>query len=258
MTGGTVWKGSISFGDASVPVKLQSAVRSERIQFHLLHGSDGIRLHQQMVCAFEETEVPAGEQVRGFEVEEGKYIIVDQAELEQIVPENSRIIEVHEFVKSGQIDPLFLDHVYYLEPDSAVSPEGYGALAQALQEMDATGICTWTMRKHAYHGALQAFGTTLRLTTLRYGDEVISAGALDLGEIPMTERELQIGSDLIRQMAAPFEPRKFVDEHRKKLQELIDRKARGEKITILKPRILKPTAPDQLLEALEKSLKKVV
>jgi DNA end-binding protein Ku len=256
MAGGTIWKGSINFGDANVPVKLHSAVKEERIQFHLLHKGDGVKLHQQMICAFEKTVVPPEAQIRGFEVEEGKYIIVDPAELEQTVPESSRVIEVHEFVKSGRIDPLFFDHVYYLEPDSVIDPEGYKALAEALQEMDVAGICTWTMRKHAYHGALQAFGTILRVTTLRYADEVVSASSLDLEEIPLSERELEIGSDLIRQMAAPFEPGKFVNEHQQKLQQLIDRKARGETIELLKPRVLKPTAPDQLLQALEKSLKK--
>ena len=256
MAGGTIWKGSISFGDANVPVKLHSAVKEEHIQFHLLHKRDGVKLHQQMICAHEKTVVPAEAQIRGFEVEEGKYIIVDQAELEQTVPESSRMIEVHEFVKTTQIDPLFLDHVYYLEPDSAIDPEGYKALAEALQEMDVAGICTWTMRKRAYHGALQACGRMLRLCTLRYADEVISVKSLELEEIPLSERELQIGSDLIRQMAASFEPQKFVNEHQQKLQQLIDRKARGEKITLLKPKELKATAPDQLLRALEASLKK--
>ena len=256
MAGGTIWKGSIHFEEEDVPVKLHAAVKQERIQFHLLHRRDGMKLHQQMICAHEKTAVPAEAQVRGFEVEEGKYIIVDPAELEQLVPEGSRLIEVHEFVKTGQIDPIFLDHVYYLEPDSALDPGGYNALVETLQEMDVAGICTWTMRKRSYHGALQAWGKILRLSTLRYADEVISAKSLDLQEIPLSERELQIGSDLINQMAAPFQPQKFVNEHQQKLQQLIDKKARGEKITLLNPRLLKPTAPDQLLQALEASLKK--
>jgi DNA end-binding protein Ku len=256
MAGGTIWKGSINFGDANVPVKLHAAVKEERIQFHLLHKGDGVKLHQQMICAYDKTPVPAEAQIKGFEVEEGKYIIVDQAELEQIVPESSRMIEVHEFVKTAQIDPLFLDHVYYLEPDSVIDPGGYKSLAEALQEMDVAGICTWTMRKRSYHGTLQAFGRMLRLSTLRYADEVISIKSLELEEIPLSERELQIGSDLIRQMAAPFQPQKFVNEHQQKLQQLIDRKARGEEITILHPRLLKPTSADQLLQALEASLKK--
>src|SRR5690242_20317814 len=130
MAGGTIWKGAIHFGDADVPVKLHSAVKEERIQFHLLHKRDGEKLHQQMICAYEKKPVPVEEQTKGFEVEEGKYIIIDPEELEQTAPEGSRMIEVHEFVKSGQIDPIFLGHVYYLEPD--VDSEGYNALAAAL------------------------------------------------------------------------------------------------------------------------------
>lgn len=258
MAGATIWKGIIHFGETQVAVKLHSAVREERIQFHLLHQRDGVKLQQQMICAYEKIPVPSADQIKGFEVEEGKYIIIDAAEFEQIVPESSRLIEIHEFVKTAQIDPLFLAHVYTLEPDATLDSGGnYNALVAALQELEVVGICTWTMRKRSYHGALQACGKILRLTTLRYADEVIAVKALELGEIPLSERELQIGSNLIKQMAAPFQPQKFVNEHQQKLQQLIEQKARGEKVTLLQPRILKPTTDDQLLEALEASLKKV-
>src|SRR6185369_16110181 len=254
MAGGTIWKGNIHFRDTDVPVKLHSAVKEERIQFHLLHKRDGVRLHQQMICTYEKIPVPTEAQTKGYEVEEGKYLIVDPEELEQLAPEGSRMIEVHEFVRSGEIDPIFLEHVYYLEPDA--SAEGYGALVASMLEMDAAGICTWTMRKRSYLGALQACGKVLRLSTLRYADEVMPVKALELGEIPISDKELKIGSDLINQLTAPFEPRKFENEHQKKLQQLIEKKARGEKIVLLTPRILKPTTSDKLLEALEASLKK--
>ncbi|KAF0220191.1 MAG: Ku domain-containing [Geobacteraceae bacterium] len=255
MAGGTIWKGSIHFGDTNVPVKLHAAIKEERIQFHLLHRRDQVKLRQQMICAYEKKPVPTEAQTKGFEVEDGKYILVDPAELEQTAPEGSRMIEVHEFVKTGQIDPIFLGHVYYLEPDTYT--EGYNSLVAALQEMDAEGICTWTMRKRSYLGSLQASGKILRLSTLRYADEVIPVKSLKLQEIPMSERELKIGSDLINQLTAPFQPQKFENEHQKKLQKLIEKKARGEKIAVLRPRLLKPTASDQLLQALEASLKKV-
>jgi DNA end-binding protein Ku len=255
MTGGTLWKGYVCFADTNVPVKLHAAVKEERIQFHLLHRRDHVRLHQQMICAYEKKPVPAEAQTKGFEVEEGKYVIVDPAELEQAAPESSRMIDVLEFVRSGQVDPIFLDRVYYLEPDT--HSEGYAALVAALHETDAAGICTWTMRKRSYLGALHASGMILRLTTLRYADEVIPAKALELQDMPLSERELKIGSDLIDQLTVPFQPEKFENEHQKRLQELIEKKARGEKIAVLRPRILKPTASGKLLEALEASLKKV-
>ena len=257
MAGGTIWKGYIHFGDTDVAVKLHTAVREERIQFHLLHSRDQVRLRQQMVCAYEKQPVPTEEQTKGFEVEDGKYIIVDPEELEQTVPESNRMIEVHEFVKTGQIDPIFLDRVYYLEPDIAnIQGKGYSALVKALKETDVAGICTWTMRKRSYLGALQASGKVLRLNTLRYADEVVPVKSLGLQDVPLSEKELTIGSDLIEKLTAPFEPRKFENEHQKKLQQMIEMKARGEKIAVLAPRRLKPTESDQLLQTLEASLKK--
>jgi len=253
---GTIWKGYIHFKDTAVPVKLHAAVKEERIQFHLLHRRDHVRLHQQMICAYEKIPVPPEAQAKGFEVEEGKYIIVDPEELEQTTPESSRMIAVHEFVKTKQIDPIFLDRVYYLEPDTDLHTEGYNELVGALQELAVEGICTWTMRKRSYIGALQASGRILRLNTLRYADEVISVKSLELQEIPVSERELKIGCDLINQLTAPFQPQKFENEHQKRLQKLIDKKARGEKVVLLRPRLLQPTASDKLLQALEASLKK--
>jgi DNA end-binding protein Ku len=210
-----------------------------------------------MVCAYEKQAVPAEEQSKGFEVEDGKYIIVDPEELEQTAPESNRMIEVHEFVKTEQIDPIFLDRFYYLEPDNPeIQGKGYNALVRALKEMDVTGICTWTMRKRSYLGALQARGGVLRLNTMRYADEVIPVKSLQLPDVPLSEKELKIGSELIEKLTAPFEPQKFENEHQKKLQDMIEKKARGEKVVVLAPRRLKPTKSDELLQVLEASLKK--
>jgi len=257
MAGATIWKGSIHFGETDVPVKLHSAVREERIQFHLIHKQDRVRLRQQMICALEKQPVPADEQSKGFEVEDGKYIIIDPEELERTAPEGSRMIEVHEFVKSDQLDPVLLDRVYYLEPDlTNVQGNGYNALAKALKEMDVEGICSWTMRKRSYLGALQAWGGMLRLNTLRYADEVVPAASLGLHNVVLSEKEMTIGSELIDKLTAPFEPRKFENEHEKKLRDMIEKKARGENIAILSPKRLQPTDTGQLLQALEASLKK--
>ncbi|MCE5263350.1 MAG: Ku protein [Deltaproteobacteria bacterium] len=255
MAGRVIWKGNIRFGGIDVPVKLHTAVKEERIQFHLLHRRDHVKLQQQMICAHEKVPVPAEEQTRGFEIEAGRYLLVDPAELEETEPEESRSIEVHEFVKSAEIDPIFWERTYALEPDA--HEKGYNALVAAMAEMGVEGICTWTMRKRSYLGALQIRGRVLRLKTLRHADEVIPAVSLELPEIALSEKELAIGSELINQLTAPFQPEKFEDEHQKKLRQLIDRKARGEKIVILRPRRLKPTSSDKLLEALQASLKKV-
>ncbi len=258
MAAGTVWKGYIHFGDTDVPVKLHTAVKEERIQFHLLHRRDQVRLRQQMVCAYEKQAVLAEEQSKGFEVEDGKYVLVDPAELEQMTPKSNRMIEVHEFVKTEQIDPIFFDRLYSLEPDIPdIHGKGFNAFVKALKELDVAGICTWVMRKRSYLGALQVRGSMLRLITLRYADEVIPVGSLELPDVPLSEKELKIGSELIEKLTAPFEPGKFENEHQKKLRDMIEKKARGENILVLPPRRLKPTESDQLLQTLEASLKKV-
>ena len=257
MAGSTIWKGTIHFGDTDVAVKLHTAVREERIQFHLLHKRDQVRLRQQMFCAYEKKPVPAEEQRKGYEVEEGKYIIVDPEELEQTAPESNRMIEVHEFVKTEQIDPIFFERFYYLEPDNPdIQGKGFNAFVKALKELDVAGICTWTMRKRSYFGALQARGKTLRLNTLRYADEVMPAASLGLEDVALSDKEVRIGSELIEKLTAPFEPQKFENEHHKKLQAMIEKKARGEKVVVLAPRRLKPTKSDELLQVLEASLKK--
>ncbi len=252
--GATIWKGFIHFRETDVPVKLHTAVREERIQFHLLHRSDNVRLRQQMICALEKRPVASEEQAKGFEVEKGRYLIVDPEELEQTAPEASRLIEVHEFVRNGRIDPLVLDRVYYLEPDGL--GKGYQAFARAMAEMGVVGICTWTMRKRSYFGAVQAVGESLRLSTLRYADEVVPAASLGLPAVALSDKELSIGSELIGKLTATFEPGKFANEHEMTLRELIAKKARGETVAVLQPKRLEPTGPDRLLEALEASLKK--
>ncbi len=255
MAARAIWKGRIHFGDYNIPVKLYMAVREQRIQFRLLHKSDQVRLKQQMICAYEHIPVPREEQVRGFEIEDGKYVIIDDEELERFEPEESRTIEVHEFVKSGAIDPLYFERAYHLGPDGPQTD--YDVLAAALADTGMEGVCTWSMRKRPYFGSLKARGRMVRLTTLRYADEVVAEALLDLPRVKLSEKELKVGSDLVKALTGPFQPEKFENEHQKKLQEMIDRKAAGEKISILRPKRKKATAPDRLLETLEASLKKV-
>lgn len=148
-----------------------------------------------MICAYEKVPVPSEEQTKGYEVEERRYIVVDPAELEKTEIEDGRMIEVHEFVKTDKIDPIFLERVYYLEPD--IPLEGYNSLVGALKETGMAGICTWTMRRCNYFGALQINGKLLCLNTLRYADEVIPSKSLGLEEVSVSEKELKIAENLI-------------------------------------------------------------
>jgi len=251
----TIWIGNIQFNGTSVPVKLHLAVRENTTPFHLLHKIDRVTLHQKMICAYDHMPVPREEQVKGFPVAERKYIIIDPEELEGAEPESSRAIAIHEFVKTEDIDPIFVKRTYFLEAEASAT--SYAALAAALRDMSVFGICTWVTRKRAYFGAVESTGKTLRLITLRYADEVIQSKLLSLEQFTLSEKEIAIGCELIYKLAVRFEPQKYVNEHQKKLQELIAKKAAGQKIHILQPRHVKATQSSQLLEALQESLKKV-
>jgi DNA end-binding protein Ku len=253
--GHAIWSGNIVFGSVALPVKLHPAVRENRIQFHLLHRHDLVKLQRQMVCALDGAPVPVEEQARGFEMEGGKYILVDPSDLERADPEANRAIEVHEFVPAAHIDPVYLEHSYYLEPGPHA--EGYGALVAALGEMGLAGVCTWTMRKRSYVGALRAGGGLLRLYALRHAGEVVTAAAPKVPVAALSARELKVGTELINHMTGRFQPRKFEDQHQERLRKLIERKARGLKVRVLRPKRLAPTAPSRLLAVLEAGLKKV-
>ncbi len=251
----TLWMGNIHFGNLNVPVKLHTAVSQNRVQFHLLHKTDGVKLRQQMICKFDKSAVPAEDQVKGFQVDERKYILIDPDELEQTESESSRVIDVHEFVKTDEIDPVYIERMYYLQPDAL--EKKYGDFAAALKAMEAQGICTWVMRKRAYFGAIHSTGNALRLSVLRYTDEIIQVKSLGLEEFELSEKELNIGCELINKLTVKFQPEKYSNEHQQKLRALIEKKSKGRNIMIFSPKKLKPTAPAKLFEALEKSLKKV-
>jgi DNA end-binding protein Ku len=249
----TLWIGNIQFDNITVPVKLHTAVSQNRIQFHLLHKTDRVKLHQRMICKFDGAPAPAEEQVKGFLVDERKYVLMNPEELQQAEPESSRTIDIHEFVKTSRIEPVFIERTYYLEPDNVV--KSYSALAAALKELNASGVCTWVMRKRAYFGAILSTGKNLRLNVLRYSDEIVPVKSLGLESFELSEKEVGIGSELINKLTVKFQPEKYGNEHQKKLRDMIEKKARGQKITLMTPKHLKPTTPGKLLETLEKSLK---
>jgi DNA end-binding protein Ku len=291
-SGHAIWNGSISFGRFAVLVKLHAAVRERRIQFHLLHRRDLVKLKRMMVCSLDGTPVPPEEQAKGFELEGGKYVLIDPAELEKVDPQANRAIEVREFVPAGDIDPVFLERSYFLEPggediERRGQPLGavekgdtpserlrrtqrgsvpifdgqprfsYAALAAALEDLRLAGICIWTMRKRSYLGALVSAGGLLRLNTLRYAGEVVNASRLKQAGEPLSARELAVGSELIDHMTGSFKPEQFNNTHQERLRELIGRKARGQKIRIVQPKRKAATEPSKLLSVLEASLKKV-
>src|SRR6266568_3130233 len=173
MAARAIWKGDLKLNPTKVPVKLYSAVQDKTVRFHILDEKWKTRVKQHMVDAETGKEIPTEEIQKGFEVEPGTFVILDDKELESLEPEASREIEIAHFVAPDEIAPEFYDRPYYLGPDG--DQVAYFALAEALQNKEKEGIARWVMRKQPYVGALRAEDDHLVLFTLRNAEEVLSA-----------------------------------------------------------------------------------
>ncbi|MBW3539361.1 MAG: Ku protein, partial [Planctomycetes bacterium] len=178
MAARAIWKGVITFDDVRLPVKLYSAVQDRNIHFHLLHDQDMVRVRQRMVNPETDETVSPTDAQRGYEVERGVFVVLHKDELEKLVPEDSRDIEITRFVDPSEINHQWYVRPYYLGPDGDDDAD-YFALAQALSRQQKEGVARWVMRKKAYVGALRAEGDYLMLIALRHAGEIISASELE-------------------------------------------------------------------------------
>jgi DNA end-binding protein Ku len=268
-----LWKAVIQFGAVSVPVKLYTAVRQQEIRFNMLHDQDHARLRQEMVCPAHpggEQEVPREHIIRGYELRKGEYVIVQEHDLEQCTPEASRSIRVRKFVDPEQIDPLFYEKAYYLGPDEH-GHKPYALLVRAMREEEKVAIAEFVMRGKQYLGAIRVAAggvgaggdagrqapPVLVLESMRYADEVIpTTGEVEqaIRGLKVDERQVKMAEQLIDTLAAKFEPERYKDEYRACVMEMIERKARGEKIPLKKAKAPKATKSPDLTEVLRASL----
>ena len=248
-----MWKGVITFGAVSVPVKLYSALESQQVSFHLLHDQDNQRLKQQMVCSLEDRAVEREEMVKGYEVDKDEYVIVEPEDIEQATPQSGRAIDVRHFVAADEIDPRYYDRPYYLGPDESEGP--FAALAAGLAADGLAGVCTWVMRKKSYLGALRVVGSGLCLVSMHYASEIVPVSSLELPRVKLDKRELEVANYLVETLAAEWSPQEYVNEYDDRVRELIERKSRGEPVKVQRHRRPRSTRPDRLLETLEASVK---
>jgi DNA end-binding protein Ku len=252
-----IWSGSISFGLVNIPVKMHTAVREDRISFHMLHDQDKVRLQRKMVCPEDGKEVHPEHTVKGYEVAKGQYVIVQQNELQGCAPEKTRSIEITDFVELAQIDPIYFDRAYYLTPaEHAAKP--YRLLLEAMQRSGRVGIARIVMHDKEYLAALRTKGDALCLSTMHFGDEIVSTDQLgDLPTAKVGEKELKAADQLIESLLTDFDPGKYHDEYKECVMKMIEKKANGEQIVIEQathPRAA-GKAPD-LMAALQASLAK--
>ena len=173
MAARAIWKGELKLNSTKVPVKLYAAVKDQTVRFHILDEKSKTRVKQHMIEPDKGKEVPNEEIQKGFEVEPGTFVILDEEELEKLEPEASREIEITQFLPLKAIPPEYYDRPYYLGPDG--DQAAYFALVEALKNKEREGVARWVMRKQLYVGALRANGDYLMLDTLRHAEEVLSA-----------------------------------------------------------------------------------
>ncbi|HEY9015838.1 MAG TPA: Ku protein [Gemmatimonadales bacterium] len=224
-----IWSGSISFGMVSIPVKLFGATESKDIRFHLLHATDGTRLQQRRWCPTDEAEVPWNETARGYEYAKGQYVMLTDEDFESLPLPSLHTVEISQFVEEKEIDPVFYERSYYLEPGDR-SEKPYALLLKALQERGLTAIATITIRKKEQLCALRAHEGTIMLETLYYPDEIRTERGMDLSKVKVSDRELEMAFTLIDIFRKPFDPGEYHDHYREALAEMIEAKLEGKQV----------------------------
>ncbi len=249
----TVWKGYISFGLVSFPVRLFSAARAESVHFHMLHRKDLSRVKEVWYCAEENKPIDRSDIVKGYETSKGEYVIVEDDELKSIAPATAGTMDIVQFVREGEVDPIYFERSYYVAPgDNLGKP--YALFLNALKDTKYSAIAKVSMHGREDVVLIRAAEDELILHTLFYPEELHQANKQKApAKTGATRKELDLATQLVKQLAGPFKPEEFQDTYRENVEKLIEQKKKGQKITVeAKPR----RAPViDLMEALKKSLK---
>jgi DNA end-binding protein Ku len=247
----TVWKGYISFGLVSIPVRLYSGARGKTISFHLLHGKDQSRVHEVMYCDAEDKPVERSELIKGYEYKKGQYVVVAAEEIKQVTPRTQSVMEILQFVKGDEIDPVFFESSYYVAPD-ANGEKPYALLFEAMRQSSYDGLAKVTMHGREHIVILRPAKRGIMLHTMYYADEVRDVPEVTPHSNLVKDKELQMAKALIEALVGDFEPAKFKDTYRENLEKLIAAKAKGKEIAPApQPKTAKVV---DIMEALRKSL----
>lgn len=246
-----IWKGQLVLGQHEVPIKMYSAIEDRKVHFRLLHEKDNAPVEQQIVRKDTGEEVAHEDRRKAYPLTRETAIILQPEDLAALEPEPSRDIHLCRFVDTALLSDQWYDRPYYLGPDD--DDDDYFALAEALSKNKLVGIARWVMRKKRYLGALHLNGAYLMMTTLRRAEQVLSFSNIEIGKANAPqESELKLAEQLVSSITGEFEPQLWQDEHRKRVQALIEAKQTGRKLVPLER---KAKAPDvSLADALKASL----
>ena len=253
----TIWTGSISFGLVTVPVKLTPATKSRDVSFNQLEEDTGARIRLRRVSEQTGEEVPQNKIVKGYEVEKGRYVVVEKQELDALAPKASHTIDIEDFVDLDDIDPIYFDSPYYVLPDDKAQ-KPYKLLVDAMTELQKVAVGRVVIRAKERLVAIRPLDGMLCVETMRYADEVVARDKLEGlpgDDVEVNERELAMATQLVETLSGDFEPEKYHDEYREQVLELIDQKAAGQEI-VAQPEPEAPAKVLDLMAALEASLKR--
>jgi DNA end-binding protein Ku len=248
----SVWTGYLTFGLISMPVRLFSGARGSHISFHMLHRDDNVRVKQQLICPEENKVVERDEIVKGYEYRKGEYVIIEPEEIKKIEPKTAKAMEILEFVKANEVDPVYFESSYYLMPEEA-GKRPYALLSKALEETDYVAIAKLTMHNREYTVFLRPHRGGMMLHTMYYKEEVREMEGFGSVDAELKEAEVKVAHQLIEALAAPFEPEKYHDDFEENLKTLIQARLEGKEVTTVeKPK--KPAPVVDLMAALKESL----
>jgi DNA end-binding protein Ku len=251
-----IWNGTISFGLVNIPVGVYSATRSERLTFHLLHEKDLGRINNVRVCQVCGKEVPYEDLVKGYEYEKGEYVALTEEDFETASIETSKSISIMDFVDVGEIDPMFFDTPYYLVPGKNAD-HAYVILRETLKETEKAGIAKVAFREREHLAAVKPHGRALMLDIMHYAEEITPARELELPveRANIKDKELKLAAQLVESMTAKFDPTKYKDTYREKLEELIEKKLKGKPVHVKAPKRKPTTNVVNITALLQKSLR---
>src|SRR3954449_3178291 len=251
----SIWNGAIAFGAVTVPIKVFGALEDQSIHFHEVHLPDGGGIEHRLVNPKSGREVKRDKVVKGYEIKEGKWVVLSNDEIKAADQPERKAVEIEDFVPGEQIDPVYYDKPYNLAPQKDAE-RAYALLNAALEKTGRVGIGRVVLRTKEQVVAVRPAGDgALRMLTMHAADEVVEADELDVPtpKKKPAKREVDMAAALVDQLAADFDPKRYKYTYRKRVMKLIEQKAAGEEIDVTEPEPPEPS--DDLLAALEASLK---
>ncbi len=246
-----IWKGAVSFGMVSIPVKLYTATEEKDVAFHMLHRKDHARIRQQRYCPEDEAVIEWNDIVKGYEIAPDQYVVMEPEDFDKVPVDTAHAIEITDFVPLAQIDPIYYQKTYYLEPEK-IGAKPFALLREVLKDSKLVALAKVTLRQKEQLCTLRLYEHTIALETMFYADEIRGTDALDVPEAgDLCERELAMAKSLVEMLTGDFHPEQYTDNYRAALLELIERKAEGEEIKRPAPVAGKVT---DLMEALRQSI----